>query len=199
MSLTLLIQASSGTPALALGRAGETLFDSSTDPAQANSRDYRALLETGFNATGTTLSDLTALACDIGPGGLGVTRTAAAFVNALGFALALPVHGLPAFEMLGAEVETAPRPVALLRRAGRPYVHFGLFHDGKLTHYEHCLEEEALKQIENLTDYDLAGNIPVGDQPPVTNHATMATMLRLVKERSPDANARAWPIVEALT
>lgn len=200
MTVTLVIQASNGVPALALGRGDQILFDSSEDEALSGSRDYRMLLETGLTAIGAELSDLSRIACDIGPGGLGVTRTAAAFANALGFALDLPVLALPAFELLGAEVSNDTKPVAILRRAARPHVHFGIFQDGKLVHYEHCLEKSALAQLEDMTDYDLAGNIELeGREAPVTNRAAMQTMLNLTLAAPATASdARAWPIVEVL-
>ena len=204
MTITLLIQASNGVPALALGRGGEIVFDSSKDETLSGSREYRMLLETGLAACGGALSDLSLIACDIGPGGLGVTRTAAAFANALGFARGIPVLSLPAFELLGAEVSTGKptmiKPVAILRRAARPHVHFGIFRDGKLAHYEHCLEKSALEQLSNLDDYDLAGNIEVeGHDAPITNMAAMNTMLeRALDAVTPGPEARAYPIVEVL-
>ncbi|SFK06470.1 hypothetical protein [Celeribacter neptunius] len=207
-SITLLLQASNGVPALALGRGDAIIFDSSTVEALAGSRDYRMLLETGLSEIGAELNDLSLIACDIGPGGLGVTRTAAAFANALGFALSLPILALPAFKLLGAEVaghsNGSAKPVAILRRAARPHVHFGIYEPdatgGKLVHYEHCLEKSALEQIQNMDDYDLAGNIEVeGHASPVTNMAAMETMLKLaLAAPTPAPEARAWPIVEVL-
>lgn len=199
--VTLLIQASNGVPVLALARDGAIRFDSSEVESLAGSREYRLMLETGLTEIGATLKEITRIGCDIGPGGLGVTRTAAAFANGLGFTLGIPVVALPAFALLGAEAFDGHTPVALLRRAGRPYVHFGIFRDGTLIHYEHCLEEDALKQLENLDKYNLAGNIPVeGAAPPKTNTAKMATLLSLVDAApKPAANARAYPIVEVLS
>ncbi|AJE46203.1 hypothetical protein [Celeribacter indicus] len=201
MSLVLLLQASNGVPSLGLGRDGSVVFDSARIPALDGSRDYRALLDTGLSACGATLPELTLIACDTGPGGLGVTRTAAAFANGLGFALGLPVLSIPAFEALGAELDDGTTPVALLRRAARPHVHFGLYRAGKLEHYEHCLEEKAREQLGKLDDYVLAGNVAVeGAPPPATNRASMATLLRLaLTAPQPAPGARAHPIVEVLT
>ncbi|ATG49461.1 hypothetical protein CEW89_18890 [Celeribacter ethanolicus] len=197
--LTLLIQASSGVPSLALGRGDAIVFDSAAVEALSGSRDYRLILETGLGTTGADLSDITRIACDIGPGGLGVTRTAAAFANALGFARRIPVLALPAFELLGAEV-ARDKPVAILRRAARPHVHFGVYADEKLALYEHCTEASALDQLSDMEDYDLAGNIEVaGHAAPVTNKATMTCMLRrALAAPLPGLDARAWPIVEVL-
>jgi Inactive homolog of metal-dependent proteases, putative molecular chaperone len=199
MTLTLLIQASNGVPSLALGRGDEIVFDSAAEETLSGSRDYRLMLETGLAAIGSDLSEITLIACDIGPGGLGVTRTAAAFANGLGFARSIPVLPLPAFELLGAEV-ARDKPVAILRRAARPHVHFGIYADGKLALYEHCTEQNTLDQLSDMEDYDLAGNIEVaGHGAPVTNKATMGTMLRLaLSAPTPGPESRAWPIVEVL-
>lgn len=199
MTVTLLIQASNGVPSLALGRGDVIVFDSAEVEALSGSRDYRLMLEAGLGTTGADLSDITRIACDIGPGGLGVTRTAAAFANALGFARRIPVLALPAFELLGAEV-ARDKPVAILRRAARPHVHFGVYADGKLVLYEHCTEASALNQLSDMEDYDLAGNIEVaGHATPMTNKATMTCMLRLaLAAPQPGLDARAWPIVEVL-
>lgn len=201
MTVTLLIQASNGVPVLALARDGAIRFDSSAIDSLAGSRDYRLMLETGLAEIGATLDEITRVGCDIGPGGLGVTRTAAAFANGLGFTLGLPIYALPAFALLGMEASDGQTPVALLRRAGRPYVHFGIYRDGTLAHYEHCLEETALEKLAELDKYRLAGNIPVeGAEPPKTNTAEMTTLLTFVDAApEPAANARAYPIVEVLT
>lgn len=199
--VTLLIQASNGVPVLALARDGAIRFDSSEVESLAGSRDYRLMLEAGLAQIGAMLNEITRLGCDIGPGGLGVTRTAAAFANGLGFTLGIPVVALPAFALLGAEAFDGQTPVVLLRRAGRPFVHFGIFRDGALVHYEHCLEEDALKQLAELDKYSLAGNIPVeGVVAPKTNTANMATLLAFMDATpEPAVNARAYPIVEVLS
>ncbi|MCA0042920.1 hypothetical protein [Celeribacter litoreus] len=200
MTLTLMLQASNGVPALALGRGGEIVFDSSKIETLVGSRDYRMLLETGLSEIGAALHDITRIACDIGPGGLGVTRTAAAFANGLGFALGLPVQAVPAFVLLGAEV-VKNKPVVILRKAARPHVHFGIYEDGRLVDYEHCLQKEALARIATIPDYDLAGNVEiVGHEPPVTNMASMETFLSyLLAQPEAEPDARAWPIVEVLS
>nr|WP_319250001.1 hypothetical protein [uncultured Celeribacter sp.] len=201
--LTLLLQASNGAPVLALGRDSEILFDSSQNNRFDGSRDYRAMLESGLQAIDAPLSDIRAIGCDIGPGGLGVTRTAAAFANGLAFTLNLPVHALPAFALLGAAVAgpaNPARPVVLLRRAARPHVHFGIYSENKLVHYEHCVDRFAFDEITDLTDFDLAGNVPVaGHAAPITNTADMSVLLKAVQSApKPAPGARAWPIVEVL-
>ena len=200
--LTFLLQTSNGVPVMGLAQDGTVVFDSSQDEALLGSRNYRHVLEAGLKKTGATLSDITALYVDIGPGGLGVTRTGVAFANALGFALARPTVGLPAFELLGAELaKTADVPVVILRKAARPFVHFGIFSAERLTHYEHCERDIALEQVQKLDKYALAGNVDISDGiTPECNVASIETMLKLARSTPKAPNdTRAYPIVETLT
>ena len=198
--LILLLQTSNGLPVMGLAKGDDVVFDSALDDALLGSRDYRMVLDFGLNQVGAQLHDIAQIFVDIGPGGLGVTRTGVAFANALGFALGLPTTGLPAFELLGAELSQADQPVVILRKAARPYVHFGVYQDGALTHYQHCERDTALEQIEKIDTYALAGNVELdGMAVPATNVASIQTMLSVAKTKATPSNtARAYPIVEDL-
>lgn len=195
----LLLQTSNGEPVMGLTRGEDVLFDSATRPDLAGSRDYRKMLESGFAETGLSLTDLSAIYVDIGPGGLGVTRTGVAFANGLGFALGLPVTGLPAFELIGTEVER-DKPVVILRRAARPFVHFGVFENGVLRDYAHIDESDADARISALgTPFDFAGNVPrEGLATPLTNRASVDAMRKLALTKEVRDDSRAFPIVEVL-
>lgn len=198
--LTFLLQTSNGLPVLGLARGDDIVFDSASDAALIGSRDYRMVLETGLDRLGAQLGDITQIFVDIGPGGLGVTRTGVAFANALGFAIGLPTTGLPAFELLGAEAACDDIPVVILRKAARPFVHFGIFENGMLAHYEHCTRDNALNRLEKLDKYRIVGNVEFDAQePPVTNVASIATMLKIARSKPlPPTDTRAYPIVEVL-
>jgi tRNA threonylcarbamoyladenosine biosynthesis protein TsaB len=198
--LTFLLQTSNGVPALGLARDEDIVFDSASDADLIGSRDYRMVLETGLDRLGAELGDISQIFVDIGPGGLGVTRTGVAFANALGFAIGLPTTGLPAFELLGAEASLDDIPVVIMRKAARPFVHFGIFEKGALTHYEHCERDIALSMVSKLNKYHSVGNVDMdGLEPPATNTASIATMLKVARTKaSPAPNTRAYPIVEVL-
>lgn len=198
--LTFLLQTSNGVPVLGLAHGDGIVFDSATDEALIGSRNYRMVLETGLDQLGATLGDIKQIFVDIGPGGLGVTRTGVAFANALGFAVGLPTTGLPAFELLGAELCLDDTPVVILRKAAKPFVHFGIYEDGTLAHYEHCERDVALNMISKLDKYRIAGNVEIdGLKAPETNVASMTTMLNVARTKAvPAPNSRAYPIVEVL-
>ncbi|GAA3852907.1 hypothetical protein [Celeribacter arenosi] len=199
-ALTLLLQVSNGAPILALAEGENIRFDTRSDPAFEDNRDYRAMLEAGLRTLGAAVGDLEILASDIGPGGLGATRTGAAFVNALGYALSKPVIGLPAFELLGRTVWTGKGPVAILRKAARPFVHFGIFENNELVRYEYCERDTALDAVKNLSNVDIAGNVPLDGYPaPLTNVADMGVMAKMAMHAPGlPSDARARPIVETL-
>lgn len=199
--LTFLLQTSNGVPVLGLACGDDVVFDSATDDALLGSRDYRMVLETGLQRLDAQLRDITEIFVDIGPGGLGVTRTGVAFANALAFSIGVPTTGVPAFELLGCDAATgSDQPVVILRKAARPFVHFGLYKDGRLAHYEHCERQSALDRIEKLDKYDLVGNVDIdGHMPPSTNMAALKTMLKVARlAPKPQAHTRAYPIVEVL-
>jgi len=63
-----------------------------------------------------------------------------------------------------------------------------------------CISGFMQDYLSDLENYDLAGNVEVeGHAAPLTNMATMETMLKLALAAPlPDAEARAYPIVEVL-
>lgn len=197
----LLIQASNGAPILGLADDKTILWRSDEIPAFEGSRDYGGMLEAGLAALSKQPADLSGIAVDIGPGGLGVTRTAVSFCNALAFGLGLHVIPLPAFDLLGhALSKTGHDRVALLRRAGRPFVHFAVFEHGELSHYEHCDEDFAIQQIKKRQISHIGGNLQRDDLPePLLNTAPLETLRERAFDSRRNARPAVYPIVEDLT
>jgi tRNA threonylcarbamoyladenosine biosynthesis protein TsaB len=195
------MQTSNGVAMMALADGDQVVFDTSKDENLIGSREYRKLLEIGLARLNANLRDITELFVDIGPGGLGVTRTAAAFTNGLGFALDLPVTGIPAFELLGAQVSaTQVGTIVIMRKAAKPFVHFGVFENNTLTHYAHCTRSDAQEKIAQLGPVFYVGNTAPQDiEIPTTNATEMQIMLKVARQRpAPAPKARAYPIVEIL-
>jgi len=205
MSHVLMLQSSGGVLALGIGAGDRVIFDSSGDTALAQARDIDGALRKGLAETGLRLGDLDRIGVDIGPGGLGATRTAAAFANALGFALGVPVIGLPAFALLGFHGARATgRPVLIARRAARPHLFLGRYTD-RLERFDYVTEDDAQAAIDAESGpFTLAGNMRFQHggtlREPLTNAAPLTDMLALMRspaylERN---DASAVPITEDL-
>ena len=72
-----------------------------SDQAEAGQpRDLSNLLEEGLNQSGKTVSDISEIIVDIGPGGLTSTRSGIAFANGLAFALNINIVAANGLELM---------------------------------------------------------------------------------------------------
>jgi tRNA threonylcarbamoyladenosine biosynthesis protein TsaB len=134
--ISLLLQNSAGQMAVGLGEGDQLIFDSSLDAGLVGLRNVQVHVQAGLDQSGKAMSDVDCVFVDVGPGGLGATRTTVAFANALGFAASIPVIGLHAFELIGRHVSAGGlRPVVCIRPAARPNYYIGKFEAGLLSHF----------------------------------------------------------------
>jgi tRNA threonylcarbamoyladenosine biosynthesis protein TsaB len=107
-----------------------------------------------LKAAGLRYSDVTALACGVGPGSFTGIRVGVAAARGFGLALKVPVHGVTSLQAIA--LQDAPNassaPVLAAMDAGRDEVYVQLF-DGKAV----PLNEAAVVRVE-----DLSGSVPVG-------------------------------------
>ena len=121
-----------------LGRGRPTCCSIATvDVDLAGSRNVEAYVRAAFTHRGKTIGRCeAAYFADIGPGGLGATRTTAAFANALGFAKTIPVIGIHAFELIGFHVaQSTQKAVVCIRPAARPNYYMALYDQGALSDF----------------------------------------------------------------
>ena len=145
--MSLLLQNSAGQMAVGLGEGDQLIFDSSRDAALVGLRNVQAHVQAGLDQSGKAMSDVGCVFVDIGPGGLGATRTTVAFANALGFAASIPVIGLHAFELIGRHVSAGgERPVVCIRPAARPNYYIGKVEAGVLSQFQFT-DVEAVKEF----------------------------------------------------
>lgn len=129
--MKLFLQTSSGQPSLVLWE-NRVVFEANY--GQMQRLDYGTELGKALESAGRSLTDISEIIVDIGPGRLGSTRTAVAFANGLGYARALPIIPLNSFIMLGVYAEAIhSKPCLILRSAARKQYHWGLVQGGKLT------------------------------------------------------------------
>lgn len=132
MRLTLALETSSGRFAVAVGRGDQVLYNTLADSETGPERDLAWAVRRALAQAGAAPADLSLLAVDIGPGGLGSVRGGVTFANALAFALTLPIAAFNYFEIVAQEAgpQALPLLVALPAAGGDGYV--GLIQDGQV-------------------------------------------------------------------
>ncbi|PUB11828.1 hypothetical protein [Yoonia sediminilitoris] len=206
--LTLLLQNSSGQLGVGIAEGERLLFDSSVDSSLTASRNVLEHLESARSQLGQSLDDMGEIFVDVGPGGLGATRTTAAFANALAYAKGIAVTGVNAFSLIGSHVaRSTDRPVICIRHAARPHFYVGRFEDGRLHDFAFLEKQAVLDLVTRTRDSAVfAGKFKFGPDdvgiapPSVANAASMLSFLlfaRSVDHPSRGA-ARVFPITESL-
>lgn len=200
---SLLIQNSTGQLSLGIAQGGALMFDSSACAGLAQNRAPQDHLRAGLAVLDVPVQAVTRIFVDIGPGGLGATRSSVAFANALGFGLSCPVIGLPAFALIGhGAARRAGRPVLCIRPAARPHFHLAEYAEGRLGALR-FVDLQALRKIvaENLQSHVFAGkfSLPEGDEMPdlLPNVAAMADIWAVAQNMSSESR-RAYPLTEAI-
>ncbi len=146
MRLTLAIETSSARYAIALGASDGVVFDSVRDLPEDMSRDLSDMLARGVAAAGARVSDIEAIAVDIGPGSLGSLRDGVSFANGLAYALACPVFAFTSFELIG-HAACRGAPVLCTRRANEGLAYAGVFEDGAVARMRFGRLDEIVPQV----------------------------------------------------
>jgi tRNA threonylcarbamoyladenosine biosynthesis protein TsaB len=107
-----------------------------------------------LKAAGLRYSDVTALACGVGPGSFTGIRVGVAAARGFGLALKAPVYGVTSLQAIALQAVpyASGAPVLAAMDAGRDEVYVQLF-DGKAV----PLNEAAAMRVE-----DLSGSVPAG-------------------------------------
>ena len=209
--ISLLMQNSAGQMSIGLAEGDQVLFDSTVDVDLAGSRNVESYVRAAFTHTGKTMADVACVFADIGPGGLGATRTTAAFANALGFAKSIPIIGIHAFALIGYHVaQTLQKPVVCVRPAARPNYYIALYDQGGLSEFSFVDTDTVKRFVRRHQDTaGFAGKFSFAEvvgapEPawpvPSTNSASMASFLAvsLDKYKKGMRSTRIYPISENL-
>jgi tRNA threonylcarbamoyladenosine biosynthesis protein TsaB len=113
MSLTLALETSSGRFAVALGRGEAVIYNSLADGVEGPARDLSWAVRRALEQACAAVGDLSAIAVDIGPGGLGSVRGGVTFANALAFARALPILPFTYLEIVAEQAGDMDRPLLI--------------------------------------------------------------------------------------
>ena len=201
--ISLLLQNSAGQMSVGLAEGDNLLFDSTADVDLSGSRNVEAYVSAAFTHSGKIIGDVGRVFVDIGPGGLGATRTTVAFANALGFAKKIPVIGIHV-------AQSAQKAVVCIRPAARPNYYMGLYDQGALSDFS-FVDADAVQSFARRHQHtaSFAGKFSFvevvgakeGAWPvPVANSASMDSFLAVAlnKYNSGSRTTRVYPISENL-
>ena len=208
--VSLLLQNSSGVMSVGVAHGEKLLFDSMSDINLAGSRNVELYVKAALLNSDKAVADLGCIFVDIGPGGLGATRTIVAFANALGFAKKIPVIGINAFELIGYHVgHLEQKPVVCIRPAARPNHYLGLYEGQNLTDFSYADTQDVqvfIRRHQNTAAF--AGKFSFRtdeselEEPwplPIANVASMASFLHVALKKYQLGNwtMRVFPVTES--
>ena len=209
--ISLLLQNSAGLMSIGLADGDQLLFDSTIDVDLAGSRNVETYVSAAFTHSGKDIADVDCVFVDIGPGGLGATRTTVAFANALGFANVIPVIGINAFELIGYDVaQLTKKSVVCIRPAAKPNYYMAIYDHGTLSDFSFVDTDDVQSFIRrHQSTASFAGKFSfvdiLGEQDdtwpvPVANIASMPSFLAvsLAKYKKSTWTKRVYPISENL-
>ncbi len=132
MKLTLAIEASSATYAVALGTGDTPMVHQARRRDHSGFRGVGDLVSAAVAEAGGRFAAIEAIGVDIGPGNLSSVRAAVAYANGLGFSLGVDIFCANSLELMA--MDAAPfqaGPALCLRVAGDGNVYAGLFASGQ--------------------------------------------------------------------
>lgn len=132
MNLTLVIDTAAKPFNVALGRAGECLFDSLFEPEVQDSTDLSAIVSAALSKSSQSLKDVRTIAVNIGPGALGSVRSGVSFANALAYSLGVTLYTVTSFELMGFVASKKHRcPILCSARASSGFAYVGVYRAGE--------------------------------------------------------------------
>ncbi len=161
--MKLLVQTSSAAFGLGLMSAsGDLLHEIHAEDKSTRSKNLGDLFRSLTETAGCTLSDITEICVDIGPGGLSSTRAGVSFANALAFAGSAQLWGVSALDLLMlAAREGTERPVCSLRPAQGGLAFWAFYSDAEMQSFGCDRPDVVIRELaETHGEIALAGPLP---------------------------------------
>lgn len=118
MKNILAIETSTRKVSVAIFANNSIEFDSDVNSENLDNLDLYSLVSSALSSAGLTPRDLTAVAVDVGPGGLNAVRAGVTFVNGLALSLSLPIIPLSSLAIMSYQARAATSlPVLCVRGA----------------------------------------------------------------------------------
>lgn len=131
MQLTLALEASSITYAVAVGAGGQLRAQRASRRDEPGFAGLGELVAQALADTDAEFADIATVAVDVGPGGLTSIRAAVAYANGLAFGLGVPVFAVTSLELMAIEArQEHAGPVLSLKRGSAGNMYAGLFTPG---------------------------------------------------------------------
>ena len=147
--LTLGISTSSGQFALVLGEDNKLIFDSD-DFQLSEKKDISILISTCLEFTKISVSSISNIIADIGPGGTSRVRTGIAFANSLAYSLGIAVCPVSSLELAGIEAwDNYARPVISTVKSINGNAYCGFFNNNKLISIEYGTINNLIPHLAN--------------------------------------------------
>ncbi len=169
MRLTLCIHTSTKSPWLYLLKNGAPVAESMDDNRDPTTGPTLGQMAEGMlQDAGNSVSQLTDILVDIGPGRLSAVRAGVSFANALSFGLKIPLAPINASETLGMQASLATGlPALVIHKSAAGTAYVGRYQDGSLQSLRYGpLVEVLTKAAEGLAAAALIG--PEADLPGIT-------------------------------
>lgn len=118
--ILLAIETSSRRSSVAIARHGEVAFDSDMAVQLMDGFDLAKLVAHAFETTDVPIEELSAVAVDVGPGGLNAVRAGVTFANGLALSRGIPMIAATSMEIMAHQAATSTGlPVICIRGATR--------------------------------------------------------------------------------
>lgn len=147
------ISTSSNIASVAICEDEKTILELNIDNNKTHSETLIPLLNNLFNKTDLNLSDINAIACDVGPGSFTGIRIGISSVKAIAESLSIPVISVSSLEALAYNVNTTNyNTICSLIDARNDQVYAGIF-DEKYSLLEKYIADDINIVIKSLKKY----------------------------------------------
>jgi tRNA threonylcarbamoyl adenosine modification protein YeaZ len=145
--MLLAISTSQSQISLALGEDGVVRYSREEPIAPNGGTDLGALVQEALAAAGITVSALTGILTDTGPGGTSSVRTGVAFANALAYSRNIPVTPVTATELVGRDVFAQLQCPVLVIIPSIKQQYYHALYDGATTELQYGSVEAIVSRI----------------------------------------------------
>ena len=153
----LAIDTSTAHVSVAVGVGGVVLAESTIESGRKHAEHLAPMITTLTNACGIDVAQISAIGVGIGPGLFTGLRVGITTAKVMGFALRIPVVGIPSLDLLAYPVRYTPKCIAAVIDARRREVFWSLYRSvpggmQRVSDYHVGAAEEVVHEVRALGD-----------------------------------------------